>query len=275
MADETEKKINAAREEYRPVAARGSVLYFLVVEMASVNCMYQTSLTQFLERFDISMERCGREGRRRRPGVTSGMTITTPPFCRSQKNPITAKRIGFIIDYLTLDVFRFKCRGLYENDKFLFVLLMALKVDLQTGHISPEEFQTFLKGEPEPHSLHTPGLPPAPDTVVGISSARRRGPRPQVRGPQALPVDHGHHVAQPGAAVAAEALRQHPGPGAPSSHAPLCAESPCLNATPICVQVVNNEKGWRAWYDKEAPENDVFPDGYHSLDVFRKLLVVR
>lgn len=65
---------------------------------------------------------------------------------RSQKSPIAAKRIGFVIDYLTLEVFRYKCRGLYENDKFLFVLLMALKVDLQAGNIAPEEFQTFLKG---------------------------------------------------------------------------------------------------------------------------------
>ena len=46
-AESTEIKISAAREKYRPVAMRGSIVYFVIAQLAEVDAMYQYSLKYF------------------------------------------------------------------------------------------------------------------------------------------------------------------------------------------------------------------------------------
>lgn len=63
----TERKLNLARKRYLPVAVRGSVLYFVIADLTSVDVMYQFSLEWFQNMFitcitaadDDSDARCG------------------------------------------------------------------------------------------------------------------------------------------------------------------------------------------------------------------------
>lgn len=121
VASITQASINLVREEYRPIATRGSVLYFLIVEIGLVNPMYQNSLQQFLERFDISLS-------------------------EAEVSVMLSRRIHNIIEMLTYVIFKYKCRGLYEKHKTLFTILMTLKIDIDKGKITKEQFEYFIKG---------------------------------------------------------------------------------------------------------------------------------
>jgi dynein heavy chain len=120
-ADETRQSINRSRERYRPVATRGSVMYFAVVDMTLVNVMYQTSLAQFMGLFMASMD-------------------------NAEKSSDTDKRVHHIIDTMTYEVYRYINRGLYESHKIVFVFLFTVKILVIAGMLRAEEFALFLRG---------------------------------------------------------------------------------------------------------------------------------
>ena len=66
-AEETEKSINETRETYRPAATRGSILYFVIADLALIGPMYQYSLGYFTRLFNVCIDNSAKSevGRRR------------------------------------------------------------------------------------------------------------------------------------------------------------------------------------------------------------------
>ena len=120
-ADTTRHSIKEKREVYRPVATRGAVLYFSIVQMSHVNVMYQTSLKQFISLFMKSM-------------------------AQAEKATVAAKRVGKIIDTLTSLVWRYINKGLYEKHKLLFVAIITVNILVTAEVLSPRDLQLFLRG---------------------------------------------------------------------------------------------------------------------------------
>ncbi|CAJ1345300.1 unnamed protein product [Effrenium voratum] len=128
-ADERKVEINEKREQFRPVATRGSIMYFNMTDMTNVvnpittqasGWMYNCSLLQFLEQFEISVR-------------------------NSEKAQPTSKRVEKIIHFLTYQVYRYMNRGLYERDKMLFKLLVTLKIMTVANQVNAGDVSMLLK----------------------------------------------------------------------------------------------------------------------------------
>jgi dynein heavy chain len=83
--------------------------------------MYQTSLTQFLELFMGSID-------------------------KAEKATLASKRVLNIIETMTYKTYRYINRGLYEQDKLTFVLLVTLKILVTSGHLKSSDVTLFLRG---------------------------------------------------------------------------------------------------------------------------------
>ena len=108
-AADTKKSINEKREQFRPVATRGSVLYFAIVEMSPQPDVPDCAVA-ISGLFNASMN-------------------------RAEKASLATKRVGNIIETMTRIVYRYINRGLYVDDKPVS-LIVTLKILITAGFSS-------------------------------------------------------------------------------------------------------------------------------------------
>ncbi|KAK3599709.1 hypothetical protein CHS0354_037182 [Potamilus streckersoni] len=120
-AETTEEKITLARSKYIPVAARGSVMYFVVADMGEVDPMYQFSLKYFKALFNTTIE-------------------------TSEKSDDLQKRLQICLDETTMAIYNNVARGLFEKDKLVFSFMMCVEIMKQNHKIGMDEWNFFLRG---------------------------------------------------------------------------------------------------------------------------------
>jgi dynein heavy chain len=108
----TGKVIAESREVYRPVAAEGAMLYFLLIKMYIVDPMYQYSLESFGQFFYKAI----------------GETLVEEDDKVKVQNLVSNIRMG---------VFRWVARGLFERHKQIFLSLLTFRL-MQKGLLEEE-----------------------------------------------------------------------------------------------------------------------------------------
>ncbi|KAL5251273.1 hypothetical protein ACHWQZ_G016836 [Mnemiopsis leidyi] len=121
VSEETEYKIDLAREGYRPCAQRASILFFVLNDMGRIDPMYQFSLDAYNQLFNQSID-------------------------KSTHHSKLEDRILALNDYHTYAVYKFTCRALFEHHKLLFSFQTCAKIMEAAGKLDMEEYTFFLKG---------------------------------------------------------------------------------------------------------------------------------
>lgn len=102
-AEVTEKSINETRENYRPAATRGSILYFVIADLALISPMYQYSLVFFTKLFNSCID-------------------------HSEKSSDVPERLALLSAYATSFIYNNVQRGLFEEHKLLFSFLLVTAI---------------------------------------------------------------------------------------------------------------------------------------------------
>ncbi|XP_059253508.1 dynein axonemal heavy chain 11 [Mustela nigripes] len=119
-AKENERKINEARECYRPVAARASLLYFVINDLRKINPIYQFSLKAFNMLFLRAIE-------------------------QADKVEDVQGRVSILMENVTHAVFLYTSQALFERDKLTFLSQMAFQILLRKKEIDPLELDFLLR----------------------------------------------------------------------------------------------------------------------------------
>lgn len=108
----TGKIISESREVYRPVAAEGAMLYFLLIKMYIVDPMYQYSLESFGQFF------------------YKAIGDTAPEEDDKLK-------VGNLVSNIRMTIFKWVARGLFERHKQIFLSLLTFRL-MQKGLLEEE-----------------------------------------------------------------------------------------------------------------------------------------
>ena len=162
IAKQTEVIIDKAREEYRPVANRGSLLFFLLSDLFKVHTFHFYSLSSF----EIVLTRAiaGRKAPgdlwsedsaevKVFPGMKNAAIKAAIEAARDPDEPEQKadpkklqERLLYLVDNVTFEVFNYTRRGLFDAHKLIVATMLVLRVMQRRNEAAADEVDYLVMG---------------------------------------------------------------------------------------------------------------------------------
>jgi dynein heavy chain, axonemal len=141
-----EEEINQTRNQYRSVAIRGSILYFVIADLAGIDPMYQYSLAYIKRLFNSAIE-------------------------KSAKAPSLEARLEILIINITRMIYTNVSRGLFEAHKIIYSFLIITSINRNSGRVKESNWNFLLRGSGPltPEELAKRPENPEPKIITVIS----------------------------------------------------------------------------------------------------------
>lgn len=246
IAKVTQVKIIRTSEEYRPAAARGALVFFLMNELYKIHTFYMFSLESYLivvtRAIDIVAERYraqalalakskakldeegAEEGKEEeaaedRPGSPSKTEVVEELSPRSLK-----KRVGELTESITYQSYVYTRRGLFEIHKLLVATMLTLRILVKDKKIDEAEASHLIIGKGSLEAVNQP------DSLSFLTEAQFL----MVKGLEVLP-----------------------------------------NFAGLCQAMESDYLQWKKWYMEEKAEIAELPRNFKEITPFQKLLLIR
>jgi len=166
IAKQTEAVIDLAREMYRPVANRGSLLFFLLSDLFKIHTFHFYSLSSFmlvLERAIVG---------RKMPGDLWDEAAALETVVPSMKAEVVIKeleaaaeaamaeageepkvdpkklqeRLAHLVDNITYEVFNYSRRGLFDKHKLIVATMLTLRIMQRKNEAPADQVEYLVMG---------------------------------------------------------------------------------------------------------------------------------
>lgn len=118
----TKDEINKARDVYKPVSKRGSILYFAASGLSMINSMYEISLDSFLTQFITALD-------------------------NAKRDVVLDSRLKNLMSSCTESTYDYTCTGIFERHKLTFSFRLCCMIMDGDGLLDKVSLNAFLKGD--------------------------------------------------------------------------------------------------------------------------------